>query len=120
MNNAQAGYQFQGDHSQLAKANSYAAAQQTISAKVECDPNSIAAKVDRLHQLLSRLSDIATSAERVADTIQGSRPEKNDGGGKPASVPNGLVERLDAVVEIFEAHINRVDTAVTRINSALG
>lgn len=79
----------------------------------------IAGRVISLHEVVKRAHGLAGAAERVADQIAGSHPDK-ESGAKPSPVPNGLFDELGSVIENLHAALGRIELAVGRAGNKLG
>lgn len=81
--------------------------------------SSVLSRLAYLAQTSSRLNDLASGSESLADRIAGTAPGK-DAGGKPSAVPNGLADQIAEITENLNAHVRRIELANQRIDTAIG
>lgn len=83
--------------------------------------DNISGKVTALSDYISRLNNIASNAESVADRISGSHPTpSNDKTAAPSPVPNGLSETITHFMRSMSQGMDRIEAACQRADRALG
>jgi hypothetical protein len=96
----------------------YGQGQQT--AALTAPPDSITGRLTSLSKLINDLSEVADTAERIANQLGGAQPGAPISATGPAAVPNGMGERLGDLLASLEANIARVRHAANRSETALG
>lgn len=79
----------------------------------------ITAQIERLQSIVGHTDDLATTSERIADQLQGSRGV-GVGTDGPTPVPNGCVDILEQIIGNIQARLSRIDIAHKRALQALG